>query len=88
MKPPPNSRAEVARRDMMTYNAEVETHAAQQEAMLLYPYYLTWPATAPAVCCIAGQWRFVDSGEVEAWYTREQLEFVVESIEKSREITQ
>lgn len=84
MNPPPNPAAEQARADMMTYNAAVETHAAQQ-AMQLYPYYLTWPATDPAICCVAGQWRFADSGEIEAWYTREQLEFVIEVIEKGRE---
>lgn len=75
MNPPPNPAADQARAAMMTYNAALKPD-----------YFLTWPATAPGACCVTGQWRFTDSGEVEAWYTREQLEFIVEAIEKSREV--
>lgn len=88
MNPPPNPAAEQARAAMLQHNAEVEARAVQQAVMPLYPYYLTWPATAPAVCCVTGQWRFADSGEIEAWYTREQLEFIVEAIERNREVAQ
>lgn len=40
-------------------------------------YRLTWPAAQRGVCCIAGQWRRSDGGEVEAWYSKSELEFVL-----------
>ena len=40
-------------------------------------YRLTWPSSQAGVCCIAGQWRRNDGGDVEAWYTKAQLELVL-----------
>ena len=40
-------------------------------------YRLTWSPAQRGVCCIAGQWRRNDGGEVEAWYTKAQLELVL-----------
>lgn len=57
-----------------------EADAAMRQAirpMLVNPpqfeYYLTWPAAQPAVCCIAGQWRRNEAGDIEAWYSASQL---------------
>lgn len=42
-----------------------------------FDYYLTWPATQRAVCCVAGQWQRNESGDIEAWYSAAQLRDVL-----------
>lgn len=46
-----------------------------------FDYYLTWPATQPAVCCVAGQWRRNEQGDIEAWYSAAQLRDVLAAMQ-------
>lgn len=46
--------------------------------------YLTWPASLPCVAVLRDQWRRNAAGEIEAWYTRRQLEQVVAMMRAAR----
>lgn len=43
-----------------------------------FDYYLTWPANQRGVCCIAGQYRRNEQGDIEAWYSASQLRVVLD----------
>lgn len=47
-------------------------------------YRLTWPGDMRGVCAIGGQWQRNDAGEVEAWYTAEQLSEAIEAMKGAR----
>lgn len=75
MNPPPNPRSAESRAAMQAHNAPLLQNPPR------FDYYLTWPAQQSAVCCIAGQYRRNEVGEIEAWYTAEQLREVLDAMQ-------
>lgn len=67
--------------DLRIWNYDMQTQTPTSTAE--YPYHLTWPATLPAVCTIGGQWQRTATGEIEAWYTAEQLRLCVTAMERT-----
>ena len=43
-------------------------------------YRLTWPATQRGVATVACQWQRNEAGDVEAWYTADQLAAALEAM--------
>lgn len=67
---PPNPHAAAARAAMQAHMAEVRGEPLDRPNA---DYCLTWPGTQRGVCCIAGQWRRNEAGDIEAWYSAAQL---------------
>ena len=75
MNPPPNPHDAEARAAMMQHNAPLLQNPPR------YDYYLTWPAHQSGVVTIAGQWKRNVDGDVEAWYSAEQLRAALREME-------
>lgn len=79
MNPPPNPHAAEARAAMRQAIRPMLVNPPQFE------YYLTWPADQRAVCCVAGQWRRNEAGNIEAWYSAAQLREVLDVMQAATE---
>lgn len=79
--PPPPPAAQ--REAIMEYYAQIAPTSAPR-AECNAAYRLTWPSTQGGVCCIAGQWRRNEAGDIEAWYSATQLREVLAAMQAAQ----